>query len=32
MHYENSMHYQMQRYNKKGKLSHIPDVKYGYVM
>jgi len=32
MYYENTIHYQMQRYNKKGELPHIPDAKYGYVM
>lgn len=24
--------FEVQRYNKKGKLSHISDAKYGYVM
>ena len=24
--------FSLQRYNKKGKLSHISDAKYGYVM
>lgn len=32
MHYENSMPIKYKDTIKKGKLSHISDAKYGYVM